>query len=91
MHKRLSHEALTEFRGFVAEAWYEACGRTSDDHLSAGTQVKRIQSRRDWDRLSKYVAKKEELQEEEEEEPQKQSVSTGRMWGKWNKDLFPIA
>lgn len=63
MDKRLSHKELTEFRGFVAKSWYEACGKLSEDHLLAGTQVKRVQSRRDWGRLTKYLAKKEELQE----------------------------
>ncbi len=79
---RISNEALADIRAFVANAWYMICGKISDDHLLAGTQVKRVRSRRDWLRLTKYIAKKEKLQDE--------SLMTRRVWGVWSKDLLPI-
>lgn len=78
----ISNKALADIRAFVANAWYEVCGKISDDHLMAGTQVKRVRSRRDWDHLTKYIAKKEKLQDE--------SLMTGRVWGIWSRDLLPI-
>ena len=82
LEEKLSNKGLTQFRNFVAESWYEVCGKISKDHLPAGTQVKRITSRRDWVRLSKYIAKKEKVQG--------QSLPPERRWGKWHKDLLPI-
>ncbi len=79
---RISNKALADIRAFVANAWYEVCGKISDDHLLAGTQVTKVGSRRDWDHLTKYIAKKEKLQDE--------SLMTGRVWGVWSKDLLPI-
>ncbi len=79
---RISNKVLAEFRAFVANAWYEICGKISDDHLLAGTQVKRVRSRRDWEHLTKYIGKKEKLQDK--------SLMTGRVWGVWSKDLLPI-
>jgi hypothetical protein len=79
---RISNKALADIRAFAANAWYEVCGKVDDDHLLAGTQVKRVGSRRDWDRLTRYVGKKEKLQDE--------SLCTGRVWGIWGKDLLPI-
>jgi hypothetical protein len=79
---RISNKALADIRAFVANAWYEVCGKISDDHLLAGSQVIRVKSRRDWDHLIRYVAKKEKLQDE--------SLTTGRVWAVWSKDLLPI-
>jgi hypothetical protein len=82
LEEKLSNKSLTECRNFVAECWYEVCGKISNDHLAAGTQLKRITSRRDWVRLSKYIAKKEKVQG--------QSLPPERRWGKWHKDLLPV-
>ncbi len=79
---RISNKVLAEFRAFVANAWYEVCGKISDDHLLAGTQVIRVRSRIDWDHLTRYVGKKEKLQDK--------SLMTGRVWAVWFKDLLPI-
>ncbi len=79
---RISNDALADIRAFVANAWYCACGLLEDNHLMAGSQVKRVRSRRDWDHLTRYVAKKEKLQNE--------SLTTGRVWGVWAKDLLPV-
>ncbi len=81
-HVRISNKALANFRAFLANAWYEVCGKISDDHLLAGTQVKRVKSQKDWLCLTKYIGKKEKLQNE--------SLATGRVWGVWSKDLLPI-
>ncbi len=78
----ISNDALADMRAFVANAWYCACGQISDNHLMAGSQVKRVRSRRDWDHLTRYIAKKEKLQDE--------SLTTGRVWGVWSKDLLPV-
>ncbi len=78
----ISNKALADIRAFVANAWYEVCGKISDDHLLAGSQVIRVKSRRDWDHVTKYIGKKEKLQDE--------SLMTGRVWGVWSKDLLPI-
>ena len=82
LEQKLSNKGLTQFRNFVAESWYAVCGKVSKDHLAAGTQVARITSRRDWERLSKYAGKKEEVEG--------QDLPTGRRWGAWHKDLLPI-
>ncbi len=79
---RISNKVLANFRAFMANAWYEVCGKISDDHLLAGSQVIRVKSRTDWDHLTKYIAKKEKLQNE--------PLMTGRVWAVWSKDLLPI-
>ncbi len=79
----LSNKALADLRVFVANSWYEACGKLSDDHLLAGSCVERVKSRReDWDRVTKYVGKKEKLKDEAPE--------TGNVWGNWRPDCLPI-
>lgn len=82
LDQRISNKVLANFRVFVANSWYEVCGKSCDDHLLAGTQVKRVRSRRDWDRLTRYVGKKEKLHGE--------TLVTGRVWGIWSKKLLPI-
>lgn len=79
---RISNKALADIRAFVANAWYEVCGKISDDHLLAGTQMTRVRSQKDWLCLTKYIGKKEKLQNE--------SLMTGRVWGIWSRDLLPI-
>ncbi len=77
-----SRTSLAELRSFVAASWYEVCGKLREDHLRSGTQVKKINSRNYWDRVSRYVSKKEKLQDE--------SLTTGRVWGVWKEQLLPI-
>ncbi len=79
---RISNKALANFRAFIANAWYEASGKISDDHLLAGTQVLRVRSQQDWLRLTKYIGKKEKLQDS--------SLKTSNAWGVWRDDLLPI-
>ncbi len=79
----LSNKALADIRVFVANSWYEACGKLSDDHLLAGSRVERVKSRReDWDHVTKYIGKKEKLKDEAPE--------TGNVWGTWRTGLLPI-
>lgn len=57
---------------WVASAWYEVCGRISDKHLKAGTEVRRVKSYKHCVYyVSKYLAK-EDLEVEAE---------LGRRWG----------
>ena len=67
----------------VGPLWWEVTGKTSEEHLRAGT---RCEMPRSWKGanvyLSKYMAKPETLQEGQ--------PSPGRFWGVWRKDLLPI-
>ena len=77
-----SPRLLNNLRGFVSYSWYEACGRVSEGHLLAGTRVEEV---RNWrsatSYMERYVAKPERFPEE---------VETGRVWGRWNKELLPV-
>lgn len=75
-------------RSFVARAWYEVCGKVSEDHLKAGTSVEKV---RNWLDTMKYMAKAETLTDiAEDDEPEGEKKSPGRFWGIWNKDLLHI-
>lgn len=72
---------LKELRQFVASSWYEVCGRISEGHLQAGTNVEEIRSRKRAGYVGRYLAKKEVFPEE---------LETGKVWGIWNKKLLPL-
>jgi hypothetical protein len=72
---------LQELRQFIASAWFEACGRISEGHLLAGTNVKEVRSPRRADYAGRYLAKKEKFPE---------GAQIGKVWGYWNKKLLPI-
>jgi hypothetical protein len=76
-----SSGSLKEVRQFVATSWYEACGRISEGHLLAGTNVGEIRSPRRVDYVGRYLAKKEVFSE---------GLETGRVWGVWNRKLLPV-
>jgi hypothetical protein len=77
-----SFGTLPEFRYSVASCWYEVTGKISEGHLRAGTNVEVV---RKWKQATsyaeKYLAKEERFPE---------GVKTGRVWGRWNKDLLPV-
>ncbi len=79
---RLTLNRLKGVRDFVAEAWYEVCGKISKEHLSAGTQVKEVKTREYWERLTKYVTKKEKSNDK--------LPKTGKVWGVWRKEGLPV-
>jgi len=77
-----SFATLPELRDCVASCWYEVCGKVSEGHLRAGTNVEVV---RRWKKVTsyaeKYLAKEEQFPE---------GMETGRVWGTWNKELLPI-
>jgi hypothetical protein len=77
-----SFGSVRDLRRYVASSWYEVCGKVSEGHLRAGTNLEVV---RKWhtvtSRAERYLAKEEEFPE---------GVATGRVWGKWNDDLLPI-
>jgi hypothetical protein len=77
-----SFGTLPALRDSVASCWYEVCGKVSEGHLRAGTHVNKVRS---WKKATtyaeKYLAKEEQFPE---------GVETGRIWGRWNKDLLPV-
>jgi hypothetical protein len=77
-----SFGTLPEFRYGVASCWYEVTGKVSEGHLRAGTNVEVV---RKWKQATsyaeKYLAKEEQFPED---------VKTGRVWGRWNKELLPV-
>jgi hypothetical protein len=73
--------SLKELRQYVATSWYEACGKISEGHLLAGTNVEEIRSLKRVDYVGRYLAKPEELLK---------GLETGKVWGTWNKKLLPI-
>jgi hypothetical protein len=77
----LSFGSLKELRQFVASSWYEACGKLSEGHLLAGTNVEEIRTRKSFDYVGRYLARKEQFPE---------GVQTGKVWGYRNKKLLPI-
>lgn len=69
-----------ELRKFVTVAWWEACGKLSQAHLMAGTQVSRVENKRHlMGYVSKYIAKVED-----------KSILTGRVWGICNVENIPF-
>lgn len=77
-----SFGTLPELRDSVASCWYEVCGKVGEGHLRAGTNVEVV---RKWKQVTsyaeKYVAKEEQFPE---------GVETGRVWGRWHKELLPV-
>ena len=76
-----SFESLQELRSFVSRAWYQACGKISEGHLLAGTNVQEIRAWRRVGYVGRYLAR-----------PERFPVGTnpGRIWGTWNKHLLPV-
>lgn len=79
-----SNKNLREFRDFVAQSWYETCGRLCEEHRVSGTRVDRIwaSNKKAIRKKLKYIAKREEIPEP--------SLAPGRFWGAWNKELLPV-
>ncbi len=66
----------------MASSWYAVCGKVSEGHLRAGTNVERVRSwRKATSYAEKYLAREEHFPE---------GVQTGRVWGVWNKELLPV-
>ncbi len=77
-----SFGTLSTLRCFVASAWYEVCGKVSEGHLRAGTNVERVRSwRKATSYAEKYLAREEHFPD---------GMETGRIWGAWNKQLLPV-
>ena len=76
-----SFGSLKELRQIVASSWYEACGKISEGHLLAGTNVELIRTPKKADYVGRYLARKERFPE---------GVQTGKVWGYRNKKLLPI-
>ncbi len=76
-----SFGSLKELRSFVASAWYEVCGRISEGHLLAGTNVQEIRTQRRADYVGRYMARPEKFPQE---------ATLGRPWEMWNKHLLPV-
>ena len=73
---------LVSLRCFIASSWYEVCGKVSEEHLLAGTNVEEIRTwRRATSYAEKYLAKEEVFPE---------GLETGRIWGVWNEGFLPI-
>lgn len=73
---------LQEFIPWVTVAWWEVCGRLSENHLKAGTNVRSPNSWRQVTAyVSKYMAKLERMPEGFE--------SLGRSWGVINREAIP--
>jgi hypothetical protein len=74
--------SLQELRHLVSSSWYEVCGKVSEGHLHAGTNVEQV---RNWRKATSYA---ERYLAKEEEFPE--GRQTGRIWGRWNEDLVPV-
>ncbi len=74
--------SLPALRRFVSSAWYEVCGRLSEDHLRFGASVEEVRS---WEQATSYAAL---YLAKEESFPE--GVRTGRVWGVWNKKDLPV-
>jgi hypothetical protein len=85
-HPVISKALLAEIREWVARAWWEICGRISEEHLRAGTSVERPRS---LVRTMKYISKAEpsRIGSSPGEGPPRH---VGRRWGVWRKGLLPI-
>jgi len=77
-----SFGTLRTLRASVASCWYEVCGKVSEGHLRAGTNVEVV---RKWKQATSYA---EKYLAREEQFPE--GVETGRVWGRWNKELLPV-
>jgi hypothetical protein len=77
-----SFATLPELHDSVASCWYEVTGKVSEGHLRVRTNVEVV---RKWKQATsfaeKYLAKEERFPE---------GVETGRVWGRWNKELLPV-
>ena len=77
----LYEEDLFEVREFVARAWWEVCGKLSEDHLKAGTRVERMRAHNGtMFYLAKYMGKEEE-----------NDLKVGRWWGVKGRGDLPVA
>lgn len=81
--------SLAEIRAYMGRAWWECCGRISEDHLKSGV---RVEMPRSWDGVagytSKYLAKADD---EDVKEFLKDHARIGRMWGVLNAEVIPWA
>jgi hypothetical protein len=73
---------IRELRRFISSSWYEVTGKVSEGHLRAGTRVEPVKK---WKQATSYV---ERYMAKPEEFPE--GLQTGRIWGIWNKELFPV-
>jgi hypothetical protein len=77
-----SFGSIRDLRRFVASSWYEVCGKISEGHFRAGTNVEVVKRWRTvTSRAERYLAKEEEFPE---------GVETGRVWAVWNQELLPV-
>src|SRR5687768_8071616 len=74
--------SIGELRRFISSSWYEVTGQVSEGHLRAGTRVEPVKK---WKQATSYV---ERYMAKPEEFPE--GLQTGRIWGIWNKELFPV-
>lgn len=75
-----SFGSVEKLREFIALAWYEVCGRISEDHLKAGTHVKKLKR---WGGVVSYA---ERYMARPEQFPAVQNL--GRVWGVWKAHLL---
>jgi hypothetical protein len=82
----ISKAKLAEIQDFFAQAWWEVCGRLSEDYLNTGTRVERVRS---LVKTMRYIAKAEALQEERDSGGD-EGLPAGKRWDVWRKELLPI-
>jgi hypothetical protein len=72
---------IEDIRELVASAWWEVCGKLSNDHRLAGTRVERLRSHRGtMFYISKYMGKEETG-----------DLAVGRWWGVKGRMHLPLA
>ena len=86
-HLAISKARMAEIREWVAHAWWDVCGRISEEHLRAGTSVERPRS---LVRTMKYISKAEPSQNSTSSPGEGPPQHAGRRWGVWRKELLPI-
>jgi hypothetical protein len=80
-----------QLRAEVSRLWFEVVGSGDERHLRAGTQVVQVKSWRGArGYAAKYMGKLESSQPGDCHGSQQPAVSTGRLWGVWNRALLPI-
>lgn len=74
--------SVWRLRLFASSAWYEVCGKVSEGHSRAGTNVEEVRYwRRGTSYAERYLARKEGYPE---------GIATGRVWGTWREKLLPV-
>jgi hypothetical protein len=77
-----SFGTVGEVRRFISSSWYEVAGKVSEGHLRAGARVEVVKR---WKQVTSYV---ERYMAKPEVFPE--GLRTGRIWGVWNEELFPV-